>query len=147
MSGYTIESLAQQELAALTKGVWLGSGGSRHVYRMRYNEQRVVKIAQSSVWANVEERNTWEAVRGTEVERWFACVHSLTDLGVVLIQDYVPDLPCGVYRIPAFLTDLKRSNFGIGVYKGEPQVVCRDYGLHLLREIGMSKKLIRWEAT
>lgn len=48
-------------------------------------------------------------------------------------------IPPGSYpdRMPAFLTDMKRTNYGL-IGK---QVVCHDYGTNLLMQMGLTKRM------
>ena len=46
-------------------------------------------------------------------------------------------------KVPAYLTDLKKANFGM--LNG--RLVCHDYGLHMMREVGIaSRRMVkaRW---
>jgi hypothetical protein len=71
----------------------------------------------------------------------------MSQFGAVLIQEYVPSLPAGKYKLPSFFTDLKPENYGLVVGAKKSQIVCRDYGMHLLREKGMKINFINFEVT
>jgi hypothetical protein len=71
----------------------------------------------------------------------------MSQFGSVLVQEYVPNIPTGKYKIPSFFTDLKMENFGLVVGTKKSQVVCRDYGINLLREKGMKINLVNFNVT
>jgi hypothetical protein len=144
MQHFEISDLAQMEGLNLLCGGKLGEGSTRTVFRNAFDPKLVVKVATSTagVKANMEEFAVWESVQYvSKINSFFAACHTISQVGSVLIQEYVPDVPAGSYKIPAFFTDLKAENFGLVVGK---QVVCRDYGLNLLREQGMKAKMINW---
>lgn len=146
MKHFELEDLIQYESLNVLCGDKLGEGIHRTVFRNAFDYGMVVKIAnnEAGIRANIEEMQTWNDVHG-EVQHWFAQCRHLSSYGSILIQEFVPSIPKGKYKIPAFFTDLKQDNFGLVVGTEKSQVVCRDYGFHLLREKGMTKKLIDWE--
>lgn len=146
MKHFELEDLIQYESLNVLCAEKLGEGVHRTVFRNTFDRGTVVKVANSDagIRANIEEMQTWNDVYG-EAQRWFARCRHLSYYGSILIQEFVPAIPNGKYKIPAFFTDLKRDNFGLVVGTEKSQVVCRDYGLHFLREKGMTKKLIDWE--
>jgi hypothetical protein len=150
MKQLNIKKLTQQESLSILCGEKLGEGSGRIVYRNEFDNKLVVKVAINSagVRANIEEFNTWECVQFVDkINVYFAKVYSMTELGSILIQEYISDIPKGNYKIPSFFTDLKPENYGVIYVKELPQIVCRDYGLHLLREKGMRLKLINYKVN
>jgi hypothetical protein len=147
---FDLDDLVQYESLNALCGSKLGEGIHRTVFRSRFNARHVVKVAQNDdgIRANVEEMETWGRIRWVEAVRpYFAeCIY-LSGYGTVLVQMYIPSVPKGKYKIPTFLTDIKPDNFGLMEVEGKSQIVCRDYGGHLLREKGMSIKLVNWEVT
>jgi hypothetical protein len=118
-------------------GPLLGEGIHRRVFQSYLDPQWVIKLAinTSGVLANVEEWQTWNDLNDMpHIQRWFAKCKAMSQHNTVLIQRYSPDLPVGKYRIPSYLTDTKRENYGLD----GTQVVCRDYGLHNLRVTGIA---------
>ena len=135
----------QREFVHSLLGELIGEGIARRVFRFPLIKDCVIKIEDGSrSFQNVIEWEAWERVRGTSVERWFAPCEWISSCGSVLLMKrttpaYEKDLPG---RLPVFLTDTKRSNYGM--YKG--RLVCHDYGTHILIERGMSKatRKVEW---
>jgi hypothetical protein len=145
-----IEDLIQMESLHVLCGEMLGEGSTRSVYKNEFDAKLVVKVAKSraGIRANIEEFNTWESVQFVNgVNSYFARVHSMSQFGSVLVQEYAPNIPAGKYKIPSFFTDLKADNFGLVVGAKKSQVVCRDYGVNLLREKGMKINLINFNVA
>lgn len=119
----------------------VGWGSAREVYKMRApQDDCVVKLESKSYsFQNVREWNVWETVKETKFAKWFAPCVSISPNGSVLIQRKTTPVPSDMWpeKVPCFLTDLKRANFGM--YEG--RLVCHDYGLHLLMENGMTTRL------
>lgn len=125
-------------------GDYIAHGISRYVYELNSDPAtKVVKICTGDIRQNVLEDEVWYRIRDTEYAKWFAPVHHTSLDGRVMIQarttPVTPDqLPA---KVPAFFTDLKASNWGmIG-----KRVVCHDYGLTLLMENGMTKRMRKAE--
>jgi hypothetical protein len=77
---------------------------------------------EMKIWSDNQHREA--------IARWLAPCHMLSPDGLIMLQqrvepirdsDTLPDM------IPAFLTDIKRENFGW--YDG--RIVCVDYAMHL----------------
>lgn len=148
MKHFELEDLIQFEATNVLCGDKLGEGIHRTVFRSRFDRSAVVKVAtnEDGIKANIEEMATWRSVEFVESLRsYFAECRYLSGYGTLLVQEYIPPIPKGKYKIPAFFTDLKQDNFGLISGTKQSQVVCRDYGIHLLREKGMTKKMIDWE--
>lgn len=115
----------------------IGYGIARTVWSSRVLPSSVIKVEENAgSFQNVAEWQVWEAVKGTQFERWFAPCEWISANGSVLIQ--AKTVPALKYpeRLPVFLTDTKRANYGL--YKG--RFVCHDYGKHLLLENGMTRR-------
>jgi hypothetical protein len=128
----------------------LNYGSSRTVYECFLVEGCVVKV-QNEIYLfdNIAEWKVWCAVQFTEHARWFARCKYIGSDGRLLIQEKTRPPGAGEWpdKIPAFLTDIKRENFGMVTRKNEKSgedeelFVCHDYALHLLLEKGMTKKM------
>lgn len=119
----------------------LGEGAHRTVYKLTLNPDLVVKLEDKAFhFSNVYEWDVWNRVRHTKLAKWFAPCEHISPCGTVLIQKLakdIEDLSLLPKEIPVFFTDVAPRNFGI--YEG--RVVCRDYGLNLLMERGMTNRL------
>lgn len=131
-------------------GKELGNGIGRRVFVYDLDPRWVIKIEdKSSSFQNVMEWETWDAAkqRGKEFARWLAPCTAISPSGSVLLQKRTTPIPRGKYpkRMPPFLNDFKRSNYGL--YEG--RVVCHDYGTSLLLDHGFSLKMKKadwWDA-
>lgn len=126
-------------------GEYLGSGVSRHVFRSKANQKRVIKIAYDSPRENIIEDEVWTRIQFVKkYNKWFSPVHSISPSGYVLEMSYARTIPSLNYpdKIPAFFTDVNRSNFGW--LNGH--VVCLDYAANLLMEKGMDcgNRKVEW---
>ena len=135
------EHLAPSILRDLTSFVCaesLGTGMSRLVFVYRPNPKWVIKIEEKG-FQNVLEQYVWSRVHETEFRKWFAPIIDVSPLGtVVLMERTTPARPNEFLKqMPAFLTDFKRSNYGM--LNG--RLVCHDYGTNLLTEVGMTKRM------
>lgn len=116
----------------------LGDGMSRSVWSSEVLPGCVIKVEdRASFFQNVVEWETWQRVKGTPWEKWFAPCEWISANGSVLVMARTTPAPKYPPRMPVFLTDFKRANYGM--HKG--RFVCHDYGTHLLFENGMSKRL------
>lgn len=118
----------------------LGTGQFRDVYVLRSNPKWVLKFETGSQsFSNIREWDTWNDSEhmGPEVRKWLAPCKSISPCGTVLMQRRTT--PAKIYpeKIPTWMTDTKKSNFGmIG-----RQFVAHDYGNHLICNSGMTKRL------
>lgn len=118
----------------------IGSGMSREVYSSSVFPDSVVKVeAAAGFFQNVIEWETWQRVKDTPFAKWFAPCEYISPNGAVLVMKKTIPARADEYpdRMPPFLTDLKRANYGI--YNGK--LVCHDYGTNLLMESGMTKRM------
>ena len=123
----------------------ISNGISRNVYTSSVFPDCVVKVEEDAcMFQNVMEWQTWGKVRGTALEKWFAPCKWISPNGSVLIMKKTTEPAEKHYlkQLPVFLTDTKRSNYGM--YQG--RLVCHDYGTSLLMEYGMSKRMrnVEW---
>lgn len=128
----------------LMAGERLGGGEAREVYACNLNEDYVVKIETGGgSFQNIREWDLWQDAvdMGEDVSKWLAPCHSISTCGSVIIQRRtkpIGDLP---KKMPVFLADFKRSNFGIL----DGRIVAHDYGVHVMRWKGLSEKLKKVE--
>lgn len=121
-------------------GDCLASGRDRVVYEWLPDPKLVAKIElRSRSFQNVIEAETWDRIKETKWARWFAPVASISPAGTMLLMRRTSaatrdDFP---KKIPAFFTDTKLENWG----RLNGQLVCHDYGIHLLMERGMTNDM------
>lgn len=121
-------------------GDQLGEGSARAVYEYKLDHKLVVKIeTEAESFQNIMEWETWRSVMMTEHAKWFAACHYISPCGIVMVQRKTQVKPHSKYpdRIPAFFTDIKYNNFG---FIGN-QLTCHDYGINLMMERGMTKRM------
>lgn len=129
-----------RDVAGLFLGDVLGSGIGRTVYVLATDPSKVVKIEDTAgSFQNVIEWETWKDLQGTRFARYLAPCHWISPCGIALVQSRVQTLPpldadaiggrkqLENLRLPEFLTDLKRENYGFL----EGRVVACDYGSNL----------------
>lgn len=112
-------------------GECLGNGWRRHVYAVRGDDKRVVKIERGTNFDNVAEWLIWQAVKDTEAARWFAPCLEISPCGRVLIQRRTETFSeegfkDTVTKVPEFFDDIYWANWGL-LYGGP---VCHDYARH-----------------
>lgn len=144
--GPSFEGGFSRELLEFVCGERLGAGMSREVFRFALDERYVIKFeAIEHRFQNAAEADVWDAVKHTELRKWFAPIHAISGCGRIMLQSYATplagtELPA---EVPRFFTDLKPSNWGrIG-----KQPVCVDYGRTLLVTHGLSKRMRRADWT
>lgn len=116
----------------------IGYGSSRKVFSSKVVPGTVIKVEEGAAsFQNVIEWETWLRVKGTGVEQWFAPCRFISPCGSILIMERTTPATDFPPRMPVFLTDYKRTNYGI--FNG--RFVCHDYGTHGMFESGMSKRL------
>lgn len=116
----------------------IGSGIGRRVFTCDLIPDCVVKIEENGgSFQNVVEWETWLRVKGTEHAKWFAPCRWIAPNGTVLVMERTQRPGRYPEKMPVFLTDFKRTNYGM--LKG--RLVCHDYGTHLMFEHGMSKRM------
>ena len=145
-----------EEAFNLLCGDVIGRGMSRVVYDSPLLPNFVIKVeSDAHRFQNVIEWETWQRVRDTPASRWFAACQWISPDGLILVMQRTraPALNEFPERVPLYLTDMKRTNYGM-VGEGEDGtgkqfLVCHDYGTHMLFEHGMTKRLKKadwWDA-
>lgn len=112
-------------------GEKIASGYSRDVFECRIRKDLVVKVERNSAdmrtFCNVQEQLNWDQNQYHEkVAKWLAPCRYLSKDGLVLLQVRCEPLPASYKvpdKLPAFLTDIKRENFGLL----DGRLVCVDY--------------------
>lgn len=124
----------------------IAEGCSRIVYECEYDKSCVIKIHKDIgrlASDNMLEWELWEMVKRmtNDVPKWFAPCVRISDNGRILIQKKTTPLTDNqwnsIKKVPAFLSDIKRSNFGM--YKGH--ICMHDYAFTLYR-LGISTRQI-----
>lgn len=114
----------------------IGSGSARMVYSCALRPDCVVKVEEGSKsFQNITEWQTWQEVKDTPQAKWFAPCVEISPSGSVLVMRRTDPVPKGQLprRVPAFFTDLKRTNFGLL----DGRFVCHDYGVNNLTAQGL----------
>lgn len=112
-------------------GKLIGQGSQRKVFECKLRPELVVKIEDKDyrAFSNVREMMFWSDNQYREtVAKWLAPCEFLSPDGRVLLQKRADPLPRGYKlpeKMPHFLTDFKRENFGLI----DGKLVCIDYGL------------------
>ena len=115
----------------------IGYGMSRQVWSSKILPTSVVKVEDTAgKFQNVMEWEIWNWVKGTEFEKWFAPCEWISPNGMVLVM--AKTTPALVYpdKLPAFLTDTKKPNYGM---LGN-RFVCHDYGISTILSFGLTKR-------
>src|SRR5438094_2070919 len=144
---YEPSEAMRKELWGLICGDELGRGAARVVLEHCLDPHVVVKVEPNACsFQNVMEWQAWEAVRNTDLAKWFAPCVAISPNGSILVQRRTTRAAVHPEKVPAFFTDLKLDNFGVLTPKpGEPasQFVCHDYGLNMLLERGMTRRMVK----
>lgn len=131
----------ERELFDFICGERLGYGAYRDVFVMKHKPDLVVKVAQDSRGRreNMVAYKMWQQIDMTPLEKWFAPIIDVSEMGLYLIQKRVEFMPHSQYpkKIPSLFTDVKYSNFGTL----DGKFVCCDFGAINLTK-GMSTKLV-----
>lgn len=136
-----------REMKSIVCGNLIGEGMSRKVYELLLNPNYVIKIEDNAKsFQNVAEWEMWQWVDGGPMAKWFAPCHMISNCGSMLIQSKVEPIRTNERpgKLPAFLCDFKRENFGM--LKGK--VVCCDYGTGLssIRNVPKGMKKVEWRS-
>lgn len=132
----------------------LGEGMSRVVFSSNLLPDCVIKVEDGAgQFQNIIEWETWNRVRDTAHSRWFAACKWISNNGSILVMERTrPPSPAEFPdRLPAFLCDFKRQNYGMAKSTarhgaaGKDWFVCHDYGTHLMFENGMTKRMRKVE--
>ncbi|HEV7282313.1 MAG TPA: hypothetical protein VGN57_19075 [Pirellulaceae bacterium] len=134
------ETIPGKELFEFVCGDLLGFGIHRIVFAYRPDPTCVIKYQnQPGFFDNVREWDLWNSVKHEPyVHRWLAPCVSISENGIWLVQKRTKPLPDHYKlpdRVPRFMTDLKRQNFGIF----EKCLVAHDYANNLCVNHALSK--------
>ena len=142
---FALDTSTIRQIYCMMLGDYIGCGAHRHVYKHGYDDTLVVKLeCKVGSFQNVIEWETWQSVQSTDLAKWFAPCVAISANGEVLVQRRTTPATKYPDKIPAFFTDTKLGNYGVLVPRtGDPeeQFVCHDYGLHLMLEKGMTKRM------
>jgi hypothetical protein len=124
-------------------GRLIGEGVHRKVFECKLRPDLVVKVEDEKVrtFANVKEMQFW-CDAGTKISPWLAPCDFLSPEGRVLLQRRVDPLPSNYPlpdKLPMFLTDIKRGNFGL--LNGK--LVCCDYAYNIV-DASLRLKKVGW---
>lgn len=137
---YFGSSLSREIFLALT-GEELGSGSCRTVLAHPHRDDLVIKIdTRAGSFQNIMEWEAWKELKDTPWARqWLAPCVSISPFGSVLVMKRTTKPMPNQYpdKIPAFLTDTKRTNYGML----NKRFVCHDYGVNMLMLKGMTKRM------
>lgn len=130
----------------ITDGV-IGSGTARTVYSYTVHPEYVLKVETGSgSFQNAMEWKTWQELKDTDLGKWLAPIHSISPCGLYLLQRRTRRPLDSKYpaKLPAFLTDQKRDNYGV---LPSGRFVCHDYGtcLQFINQPGRLVKADWWE--
>lgn len=130
--------MLEAELWGLFVGQQIGQGQYRTVYDHLQDTSLVLKVEKPGTFHNVLEWRTWIESEETNSREWLAPCIDISPNGRILIQKRTGPIGEDQFplTIPAFLTDLKRSNWGM--FEGRP--VAHDYGMNLLMSDGLFSK-------
>jgi hypothetical protein len=134
----------QSEFTMSMCGRHLGAGIGRRVFEYALNpDTHVVKFedCNGSRFQNVLEWETWQRVKGTRHERWFAPCVWISQSGGILIMRRTTRPVQFPAKMPAYLCDFKRDNYGLL----DGKFVCHDYGTNLLIENGLTSRMRKAE--
>jgi len=145
----TAMDLIHEEAFNLLCNERIGYGMSRQVFDSLVLPDCVIKVERDpGRFQNVMEWETWQHVQWGRHSVWFAASRWISPNGRVLVMEKTERPAPDGYpaRLPVYLTDTKRTNYGLSMLtdpkSGKPakRFVCHDYGTNLLMEWGMSSR-------
>jgi len=123
-------------------GKFIGQGIHRKVFECKIRPDLVVKVESDDnrSFANIFEMQFWDANQHyKEINKWLAPCEYLSPDGMILLQRKCSPVPFD-YKLPAklpeFLTDCKRDNFGIM----DGKLVSVDYASTIINPSAKLKK-------
>ncbi|UXO93717.1 cyclin-dependent kinase-like 5 [Pseudanabaena phage Pan1] len=134
------EETVERDFFRLICGEKLGEGAHRQVFECSLDPRLVVKFeTEAGSFSNVIEWNVWKDAEflPDDIKGWLAPCHSISANGAVLLQ--YRTTPARKYpdRIPAWMTDTKRGNFGM--FRG--RFVAHDYASNLICNGGLTRRM------
>lgn len=132
------ESSTRHDLFRLCIGEKIGQGVGREVYEWLPDASLVAKVElDGKSFQNTMEWELWNNVAyKKDVGRWFAPCVDISLSGIILLQKKTTPAQRYPDKLPSFLTDTKKNNYGMLGNK----FVCHDYGFHRFWEYGMTKR-------
>ena len=136
------ESMISKDLFQFICGDFIGEGIERVVFEYKIDPSCVIKMQkEEGMYQNITEWDLWSDVQFCEdTLKWLAPCLQISPCGLWLIQKKTKPVPKNFEypkKIPQFLTDLSKSNFGM--YKG--QLVSHDYARNLCSNHAMTNKM------
>ena len=126
-------------------GKIIGAGVFRLVYEHRHRDDLVLKFEPfEESFQNISEWEFWVDNKDDKrVCPWLAPCEYISPCGMILAMQRTrkPTREEFPNVVPEFLTDLKRTNFGM--YMG--RLVCHDYGLYNVKVPTKRKKADWWD--
>lgn len=139
----SLQEIIHLEAFNLLCGDLIGEGQFRQVFEHAFDPTLVVKVEKKlGTFSNVYEFQVWEdQLYYKPVSKWLAPCIIIAETGRVMIQKRVDPLRESELpkKLPAFMTDLKISNFG----KYENRIVLCDYP-HILSKPEIGLKSVDW---
>lgn len=128
-SEYFKANTISRDFFHLIVGEKIGYGVARETYECNTDKNLVIKFETGGQsFQNIIEHKFWEDnSHCEEVNRWLAPVVSISTCGSVLLMKRTEPIPRSFklpLKMPSFLGDFKRTNFGLL----DGKLVCHDYG-------------------
>ena len=137
-------SIVERDFFFTFCGDLIGQGAFREVYEYALDPTYVVKIETAArSFSNIQEWLIWNEVKWTpEVAKWLAPCKLISPSGSILVQKRTRPAKNFPEKMPSWMTDFKRTNFGM---LGS-QFVAHDYGgsLALSRGVTTRMKKVEW---
>lgn len=139
----------KDEMLDFVCGDLIGEGMSRKVYECALpplSDTHVIKIElePKAMFQNVLEWNLYNRLAETSAAKYLARCVAISDCGRILLQERTYPTTKFPKRLPTFLTDINRENFGMTL---DGRFVCHDYALNLFFEKYADFRLaaVRWK--
>lgn len=133
-----------RELLTMMIGETLGAGEFRIVFEHAHRKDLVLKFeTRARSFQNIAEWDFWnDNKKNKKIALWLAPCEFISPCGIILAQKKTIKPTKADYpkAVPEFLTDLKRTNFGM--YQG--RLVAHDYGLYNVKTPTKRKKAKWW---
>ena len=128
-------------------GEKLGAGISREVWSFGLDDKFVIKFEIPGSFQNVAEWQLWQDAQHMkpEIRDWIAPCDRISNNGRVLIMHRTTPAKKFPERLPVWLGDCKRTNYGM--LRGK--FVCHDYGTNMMCNSGLTKRTYKvnwWDA-
>lgn len=136
-----------REFFTMVAGKVLGAGEFRIVFEHEHRDDLVLKFeTKAQSFQNIAEWDFWNDNKDDKkVAAWLAPCEFISPCGIILaMKKTTRPMPTQYPNmVPEFLTDLKRTNFGM--YQG--RLVAHDYGLYNVNTPTKRKKAKWWGET